>query len=72
MDQRTRDEGLDRADRERVLVRRRPPWARVAMYAALGMLLLLVAILIFVWIEQKTSTRPILLKSTLFAFSPRL
>ena len=53
MDQRTRDEGLDGADRERVIVVRRPLWARVAMYIALGLLALLVLALIAVWIERR-------------------
>jgi hypothetical protein len=52
MDQRTRDEGLDREE-ERVVVRRRPLWARVALYGALGVLALLAIALIFVWIERR-------------------
>jgi len=52
MDQRTRDEGLDRAEQERVIVRR-PLWARIAMYLALGILVLLVLALIALWIERR-------------------
>jgi hypothetical protein len=52
MDQPTRDEGLSAVDRERVIVRR-PPWARVAMYFALGVLGLLLILLAVVWIERR-------------------
>ena len=52
MDQPTRDEGLSAADRERVIVRR-PLWARVAMYFALGVLALLLLVLAVVWIERR-------------------
>ena len=45
MDQRTRDEGLDRAEQDRVIVHR-PLWARVAMYLAIGILVLLALALI--------------------------
>ena len=44
MDQRTPDEGLGGATEERVIVRR-PVWARIAMYLALGILILLVVAL---------------------------
>jgi hypothetical protein len=52
MDERTRDGGLDAADHQRVIVRR-PIWARLAMYAAVGLLLLLLAALVGVWIERR-------------------
>ena len=52
MDQRTRDEGLDRAEQDRVIVHR-PLWARVAMYLAIGILVLLALALIGVWIERR-------------------
>ena len=52
MDQRTRDEGLDQAERERVIIRR-PLWARVAMYAALLVLAFLLVVLVVVWIERR-------------------
>jgi hypothetical protein len=52
MDQRTRDEGLDRAAPKRVVVRR-PLWARLAMYLAVGILALLVVALIALWIERR-------------------
>ena len=52
MDQRTRDEGLDRAEHEVVIVRR-PLWARVTLYAAVGLLGLLVLALIAVWVERR-------------------
>jgi translocation and assembly module TamB len=52
MDQPTRDEELSGADRERVLIRR-PLWARVAMYFALGILALLLIALAVVWIERR-------------------
>ncbi len=53
MDQRTRDEGLGAAEQTRVVVRRRPTWARVAMYFALGLLALLVILLAVIWIERR-------------------
>ena len=52
MDQRTRDEGLGQVERERVIVRR-PLWARVAMYAAVLVLGLLLVALALVWIERR-------------------
>ena len=53
MDQRTRDDGLSGEGRERVIVRR-PLWARIAMYAAIGVLVLLVVAIAFVWVERRT------------------
>ncbi len=52
MDQPTRDEGLGLEERER-LVARRPLWARVAMYAALGVLAFLFIVLAVVWTERR-------------------
>src|SRR5690348_8247939 len=52
MDQRTRDQGLDRAGETRVIVRR-PLWARIAMWIAIGLLALLVIAIIAVWIERR-------------------
>jgi hypothetical protein len=52
MDQPTRDEGLDRAEQDRVIVHR-PLWARIAMYLAIGILVLLALALIGVWIERR-------------------
>ncbi|MGE5564358.1 MAG: YdbH domain-containing protein [Bacillota bacterium] len=52
MEQRTRDEGLEPAEERRVVVRR-PTWARVTMYAALGLLALLVIAIVVVWIERR-------------------
>jgi len=52
MDQRTPDEGLGGATEERVIVRR-PVWARIAMYLALGILILLVVALAAIWIERR-------------------
>ncbi len=53
MDQRTRDDGLSGEGRERVIVRR-PLWARIAMYAAIGVLVLLVVAIALVWVERRT------------------
>ncbi|HYX46590.1 MAG TPA: hypothetical protein VE820_07200, partial [Sphingomicrobium sp.] len=53
MDQRTRDDGLGAADRTRVVVRR-PMWARLAMYLAVGLLVLLLAAIIVVWLDRRT------------------
>jgi len=53
MDQRTRDEGLGATEETRVVVVRRPLWARLTMYAAVGLLALMVLILALVWIERR-------------------
>ena len=52
MDRRTRDEGPGATEEARVLVRR-PTWARVAMYVAIGILALLVILLAVIWIERR-------------------
>jgi translocation and assembly module TamB len=52
MDQRTRDEGLEPADHERVIVHR-PLWARVTMYVAIALLALLILGIVAVWIERR-------------------
>jgi len=52
MDQRTRDEGLEPGDDERVIVRR-PLWARLTMYVAIALLALLVLGIVAVWIERR-------------------
>jgi translocation and assembly module TamB len=52
MDQRTRDEGLEPADRTRVVVRR-PLWARISMYLAVALVALLAVAIIVVWIERR-------------------
>src|SRR3954447_4684259 len=52
MDQRTRDEGLSGANRQRVIVRR-PLWARITLYLAVVLLALLALLLIGVWIERR-------------------
>ena len=52
MDERTRDEGLGAADHARVAVRR-PLWARIAKWIAIGLLVLLVVAIAFVWIERR-------------------
>lgn len=52
MDQRTRDDGLGQEERERLVIRR-PLWARVAMYAALCVLVFLLVLLAVVWIERR-------------------
>src|SRR5690348_16635694 len=52
MDQRTRDEGLEGTEQTRVVVRR-PLWARVTMYIAVGLLALLLLALIGIWIERR-------------------
>src|SRR5690348_1030452 len=52
MDQRTRDEGLEGTEQTRVVVRR-PLWARVTMYIAVGLLALLLLSLAAVWIERR-------------------
>jgi hypothetical protein len=48
-----RDEGPDHAGGERVIVRRRGGWRRVALFAALAVLGLLIAAIIVVWIERR-------------------
>ena len=53
MDQRTRDEGLGPAEETRVVVVRRPLWARLTMYFAVGLLALMVLVLAAVWIERR-------------------
>ncbi|NUQ19033.1 MAG: hypothetical protein HOP95_11400 [Sphingomonas sp.] len=52
MDQRTRDEGLDRAGETLVIVRR-PLWARITMWIAIALLVLLLVAIIAVWIERQ-------------------
>src|SRR3954465_9168264 len=55
MDERRRDEGLDRAEPEHVAIgRRRPPiWARFAAVLAIAMLVVLGVAIVFVWIERR-------------------
>jgi hypothetical protein len=53
MDQRTGDEGLGAADEKRVIVRRAPLWARITSFVAVGVLVLLIAAIVVVWIERK-------------------
>jgi translocation and assembly module TamB len=53
MDQRTGEERLDAAEETRVIIRR-PLWARVAMYSAIGLLVLMIATIAIVWIERRT------------------
>ncbi len=52
MDERTPGEGPDRNARERVIVRR-PLWARIAKWAAVGLLILLVVAIAIIWIERR-------------------
>src|SRR5690349_24360381 len=51
MNERRIDEGLP--DSERVVVVRRPRWARVASWIAIGLMTLLVVIIAGVWIERR-------------------
>jgi hypothetical protein len=53
MDQRTRDEGLGAAERTHVVVRRAPWWARLATFAALLILALIIFAILAVWIERR-------------------
>src|SRR4051794_27727437 len=55
MDQQRRDEGLDVPDSAHTtfVVRRRPGWARIASFVALGVLVLLVAAIVVVWLERR-------------------
>lgn len=52
MDQRTGDEGLGTAQETDVVVRR-PLWARIAMYLAVGLLILMIAAIAILWIERR-------------------
>ena len=52
MDQRTGEERLGAAEKTRVIVRR-PLWAHIAMYTAIGLLLLMLAAIAIVWIERR-------------------
>jgi hypothetical protein len=52
MDQRTGDDELGAADRERVIVRR-PLWARIAMWLAVVLLALMILAIVAVWIERR-------------------
>ncbi|HEY4070070.1 MAG TPA: hypothetical protein VGM04_00760, partial [Sphingomicrobium sp.] len=52
MDQRTGEERLGVAERTRVVVRR-PLWARVAMYVAVSLLVLMIVAIAIVWIERR-------------------
>src|SRR5437764_10661480 len=51
MDEQRRDEGLDAP--VRTVVVRRSPLGRIALFAALGLLLLLVAAIAVVWVERR-------------------
>jgi translocation and assembly module TamB len=54
MDQRRRDEGLEvPGDARTVVIRRRPAWARLASFVALGALLVLLAAIAVVWIQRR-------------------
>src|SRR3954466_15959185 len=53
MDQRRRDERLDVRGSARTIVLRRPGWARIASFVALGVLALLVAAIVIVWVERR-------------------
>src|SRR3954468_17859256 len=52
MDQRRRDERLDVRGSARTIVLRRPGWARIASFVALGVLVLLVVAIVIVWVER--------------------
>ncbi len=52
MNQRTRDERLGTPNEKHVILRR-PLWARVAMYLAVALLLLMVAAIAILWIERR-------------------
>jgi len=52
MDQRTRDEGLGTPDETHVVLRR-PLWARIAMYIAVALLMLMVVAIAVLWIERR-------------------
>ncbi len=52
MDQRTRDDELGAAERTRAVVVR-PLWARVAMWVAVVLLILLLVAIVVVWIERR-------------------
>lgn len=52
MDQRTRDEEHDTADETKVVIRR-PLWARMAMYLAIVLLVLMIAAIVVLWIERR-------------------
>src|SRR5512142_1844808 len=52
MDQRTLDEGLGSADETHIALRR-PLGARIAMYLAVALLILMVAAIIILWIERR-------------------
>jgi len=55
MNDRPSDEGRDVAvDSGATVVVRRSPWARVAMFAALGLLVVLAIVVAVVWIERKS------------------
>lgn len=56
MDQRTRDEGLEPAAEAHIVVRR-PLWARIAKYLALGLLALLLVAVIVLWLERRPIAR---------------
>src|SRR3954447_12550973 len=51
MDERRRDEGLDRP--AQTLVARRPLWARAAAVLAIALVILLVVAIAYVWIERR-------------------
>jgi translocation and assembly module TamB len=53
MDQRPSDEGLDAPERERTVVIRRRPLARLATIAALALLALLLIAIAVVWVERR-------------------
>jgi translocation and assembly module TamB len=53
MDQRTREEPIEDRDRERTIIRR-PLWARISMFAAVGLLALMVVAIVAVWIERRS------------------
>ncbi|HEV8406339.1 MAG TPA: YdbH domain-containing protein, partial [Sphingomicrobium sp.] len=52
MDQPTRDEGIDTPGETRVVLRR-PLWARIAMYLAIAILILMVFAIAALWIERR-------------------
>ena len=52
MDQRTQDEGFGTTGETHVVLRR-PLWARIAMYLAVGLLVLMVVAIIVLWIERR-------------------
>src|SRR5437763_14436705 len=57
MDERRRDDGLDVPEGARTIVVRRPVWARIASYVAIGLLVVLVVAIAAVWIERRPIAR---------------